>query len=126
MAKPVAVDQSTFNQINAGTSIEGNVVSNGNFRIDGLLKGAIQCKGKVVIGATCVIEGDIYCTNADIMGKVNGNVIVTEHLFLKATANIDGNLQVKQLSVEPGAQFNGKCEMGVGAPTLSFEEKLPE
>lgn len=126
MAKPIAVDQSTFNQINAGTSIEGNIVSNGNIRIDGLLKGTLQCKGKVVIGATCVVEGDLYCTNADIMGKVIGNVTVTDHLLLKASAVIDGNLQVKQLSVEPGAQFNGQCEMGTPSPALSTQEKLTE
>lgn len=118
MAKPT-VDQSTFNQINAGTSIEGKINSNGNFRMDGNLKGTIDCKGKVVIGASSVIEGDIYCTNADVMGKIIGNVYVSEHLVLKSTAFIEGNIQTKQLSVEPGAEFNGSCEMGNSTSTLS-------
>lgn len=116
MAKTPAPSELTSpNQINAGTRIEGNLFSDGNMRIDGDLKGKIECKGKVVIGSTSRIEGDIICANADIMGKITGNIYVTEKTSLKSTCMLEGNIQTGSLSIEPGARFNGKCQMGSGA-----------
>lgn len=106
------VEQTALNQINTGTRIEGNIISNGNLRIDGDVIGRIESKGKVVLGASSRITGDIICANADIEGTVKGNVIVSEKTTLRATSLLEGNIQTGSLSVEPGAKFNGKCQMG--------------
>jgi len=100
------------NQVNAGTRIEGNIISDGNIRIDGDLSGRIESKAKVVIGSTSHVEGDIICANADIMGKVTGNIYVTEKTSLKSSCELNGDIQTGSLSIEPGARFNGKCQMG--------------
>ena len=124
MAKTAAPSELTSpNQINAGTRIEGNLFSDGNIRIDGDLKGKIECKGKVVIGSTSTIVGDIICSNADIMGRITGNIFVSEKTSLKATCMLEGNIQTGSLSIEPGAKFNGKCQMG---NALIYTEPLPE
>ncbi|MCZ2442382.1 MAG: polymer-forming cytoskeletal protein [Flavobacteriales bacterium] len=108
------------NQINAGTIIHGNIVCNGNIRIDGNMKGKIECSGKVVIGNTAVIEGDIVCANLDMMGQVTGNIFVAEKTALKATARLMGDLQTGTLSIEPGSEFNGKCTMAANLDLASM------
>ncbi len=101
------------NRILAGTTIEGNIVSSGDFRIDGNVKGAIQLKGKLVIGEKGNIEGDVECSNATVAGYIKGKLQISELLQLQASARVEGDIITTRLSVEPGAEFTGSCKMGV-------------
>jgi cytoskeletal protein CcmA (bactofilin family) len=112
MAKENETVSTSINLIGAGTSIEGEVKSNGDIRIDGTVKGSVTSKAKVVIGSTGLIEGDINCQNADISGAVKGKTNVTEMLFLKSSAKITGDIVSSKLVVESGATFTGSCNMG--------------
>lgn len=102
----------TINFLGKGTSISGDIVSNGDFRIDGDLKGSINSKGKVVVGNSGNVKGDIVCQNADISGTVSAKVVVSELLSLKSTAKIFGDIVTTKLAIEPGALFTGTCTMG--------------
>ncbi len=102
----------SINLIAAGTSIEGEIKSNGDLRIDGHIKGSVFSKAKVVVGSTGVVDGDIFCQNADVSGTVKGTSTVNEMLFLKATAKINGDINTGKLVVEVGASFTGNCNMG--------------
>ncbi len=112
MTKTSEAVSSSINLIGAGTSIEGEVKSNGDIRIDGTVNGSVTSKAKVVIGTTGIIEGDINCQNADISGTVKGKTNVSEMLFLKSTARITGDIISSKLVVESGASFTGSCNMG--------------
>lgn len=114
------------NQINTGTVIYGNITCNGNIRIDGNMRGKIECSGKVVIGNTAVIEGDVVCANLDIIGQVTGNLFVAEKTSLKATARLKGDIQTGTLSIEPGSEFNGKCTMAANLDLQSMLENKKE
>ena len=108
-----ASSSNAVNIIGAGTSIEGEIVSDGDIRIDGMVKGTVTSKAKIVIGSTGSVDGDIICDNADISGKIFGTVEVDELLYLKASAYIEGNITTGKFVVETGAKFNGSCRMGV-------------
>ncbi|MEN9523913.1 MAG: hypothetical protein RL065_2290 [Bacteroidota bacterium] len=110
--------------INPGTMIEGNISSDGDIRLDGNMKGNLTTKAKVVIGPQGSIDGNIDCMNADIFGKVNGDIHVKELLFMKNTSSVDGDIFTSKLVVENGAKFNGSCVMNsaVSAPP-STEKK---
>jgi cytoskeletal protein CcmA (bactofilin family) len=97
--------------IAAGTTLKGDISSNGDIRIDGSLQGNIQCQAKVVIGANGSVEGDISGQQADIMGKVSGTIKVKELLQLKGGSYVNGNLYAGKLQIEPSANFNGQCHM---------------
>ncbi len=97
--------------VSIGTTIIGNIQTESDIRIDGCVNGNLDSKGKIVIGEQGSITGNIACTNAEISGAVKGNIKTTEILSLKATANIQGDIQVFRLSIEPGAQFAGSCAM---------------
>ena len=101
----------SISRISAGTVIKGEVISPSDIRIDGTFEGKVQTKGRVVVGETAVVKGDIICENIDLWGKVNGNVFVKDTLALMDGCQVDGNLNVKRLSVELGATFNGNCRM---------------
>lgn len=117
-SRNTATDSGSVNIIGSGTSIVGDVVSGGDIRIDGNLKGSVNTRGKLVVGPTGVIEGEVHCQNADISGTVKGNVQVTELLTLKATSKLSGDLVTGKLAIEPGADFSGSCSMaGVAKST---------
>ena len=112
MAKNNGIDNSsTINFLGAGTSISGDIISNGDFRIDGNLKGTIKSKGKVVVGASGKIEGEITCQNADVSGEIIAKIIVHELLSLKSSARLQGDIFTNKLAIEPGAKFTGTCNM---------------
>lgn len=101
----------SISRISSGTIIKGEIVSPGDIRIDGTFDGKIQCKGRVVVGETASIKGDIVCDNIDLWGKVEGNIYVKDTLSLKEGCVVNGNLHIKKLAVELGAIFNGNCKM---------------
>ena len=69
--------------ISAGTTLKGDISSNGDLRIDGTVLGNVKTSAKIVIGSTGVVEGDIAGNQADVTGKVNGNIRATELLQLR-------------------------------------------
>lgn len=99
------------NIIGKNTSIVGDIISEGDFRIDGKVEGTIKTNGRVVIGQSGSVSGRIDCNNADIEGKFSGELQVNSLLTLKATAKISGDVIISKLSVEPGAEFNASCAM---------------
>ena len=112
MSKIFTPETPSVNIIGNGTDINGNIKSNGDLRIDGFIKGTIQATGKVVVGSTGRVEGEINCQNADISGDVKAHIKVTELLSLKANAVVSGDILTNKLAIEPGAVFTGACKMG--------------
>jgi cytoskeletal protein CcmA (bactofilin family) len=98
--------------IGTGTTITGDIVSSGDVRIDGVLKGNIRGTAKILIGQDGVVEGDIEGQQADIMGRVEGRISVKELLNLRSNAIIKGDIRAGKLQIEPTVVFNGQCQMG--------------
>ena len=104
------VNVNSISRISAGTVIKGEILSPNDIRIDGTFEGRIQSKGRVVVGESATIKGDIVCENVDLWGKVEGNLFVKDTLSLKEGCIVDGNLHIRRLAVELGATFNGNCK----------------
>ncbi len=116
------------NRIVEGTIIKGDITSLADFRLDGELFGNFQTEGKLVIGTTGKITGDIVCKNADIEGGFKGKIEVSELLSVKSNARISGEVTCGKLSVEPGADFSATCIMKTTIKTTSDNagESKPE
>ena len=117
--KSSSVDSSSINLIGNGTAITGDINSNGDVRIDGSLKGNISISGKLVVGPSGNIEGNVICQNADISGEIHGKVSVSELLSLKASAKLLGDIVTGKISIEPNATFTGTCNMGAIVKNIS-------
>jgi len=98
--------------ISSGTTLKGDVKSENDLRIDGTIKGNVFSSSKIIIGPSGFVEGNIEGANADITGKVTGNISVKELLQLRAESNVTGNIAATKLQIDPTAMFNGKCQMG--------------
>lgn len=105
------VDYGVINLIGSGTTITGDIISGGDIRIDGNMNGNLTTKGKVVIGETGILKGEMNCRNSDIHGRVEGKLVISELLTLKSTAKIRGDIHTNKLAIEPDAMFTGSCNM---------------
>lgn len=119
-------NNSVVNIIGQGTSILGDINSNGDIRIDGTLKGSIKTEGKVVLGKEGIVEGDVVCQNADISGTIKAKITVSNLLSLKETAKLNGDIVTNKLSIEPGAEFTGSCSMGAVIREIKNAEQATE
>ena len=129
MAKYNETETAAINLISNGTDITGDIKSTGDIRIDGTLSGNLSTKGKVVIGPTGKVKGEIQCKNSEVSGSIEGKIGVNQLLILKASSKILGDIATSKLSIEPGAFFSGNCKMsenfnneGAGIP----KEKEPD
>lgn len=129
MAKYTEADNTTINIISSGTDITGDIISNGDIRIDGSVTGTLNTKGKVVIGPTGKIRGEVVCKNSEISGIIEGRITVAQLLNLKASSRIQGDISTSKLSIEPGAKFSGNCKMSENdnnGELAATKEKGPE
>ena len=115
-----------INMIGGGTVINGDIKANGDIRIDGILKGSVKTQGKLVVGTSGVVEGDVECSNADISGEIKAKITVKELLSLKSTAKLNGDIVTNKLSIEPGSSFSGSCSMGAVIKDIKHAEKPPK
>lgn len=112
MAKSIENERpKTINIIGNGSKINGDIVSDGDFRVDGIILGNFKSNLKIIIGECGYIEGNVDCKNCEVLGKIHGNINVSESLVLRESANIEGDIKIGRLSVEPGASLTGHCSM---------------
>jgi len=111
--KELQIESKTIERsiIGVGTKITGDLISEGDFRIDGTIEGNLKTAGRVIIGKRGYIKGSIECANADIEGEFTGDLIVSDLLTAKSTAIITGNINASQVSTEPGSIFNTTFKM---------------
>ena len=129
MAKIIETDNGTaVNLISQGTEITGDIKSTCDVRIDGVLNGNMATKGKVVVGPTGRVKGEVECKNSEVAGVIDGKITVTQLLNLKASSKITGTIITNKLSIEPGAVFTGNCAMkeGENGGTASAKPKEGE
>jgi cytoskeletal protein CcmA (bactofilin family) len=110
--------------VSAGTTLKGDISSNSDLRIDGTIIGNVSSNAKIVIGANGSVEGNITGAQADIVGKVTGNIKTKDLLQLRGECVVKGNLYAGKLQVEPTAVFNGQCHMGAAATNGSATENI--
>lgn len=111
------------NKIAQGTTITGNIEGKGSFRIEGKIEGTLKTAGKIVVGKTGYIDGEVECENADFEGKFSGKLVVKDTLSLKSTAHIEGEVITGKLAVDPGATFNATCSMKGSVKSLNNERQ---
>lgn len=108
--------------IAAGMVVRGDINADGDIRIDGRIEGNLYCKGRVVLGPSGQIEGDLKAENADVFGLIHGVVRIKDLLCLKNNCEVNGNIYVGRLNIEPMASFNGQCKMNADKQSTAVKE----
>lgn len=97
--------------LSTGVRIEGNLISEGNVRIDGKIIGDISINGNLTLGETSHINGDIKAKNVTVSGVVEGTINSSEKIVLETKSRMSGDIIAKVLVIEAGARFDGKSHM---------------
>ena len=105
--------------VGAGARLEGNVVSAGNLRIDGQVKGQINAEGDVALSPQSQVEADIRAQNVSVAGRFKGSILVKGKAHVGRGGRVDGNITSKTLVVEEGGVFHGQSIMDAGASSGS-------
>ena len=105
------VNVNDITRIAGGATIKGDLNSPSDIRVDGNIEGKVCSGGRVVVGETARLSGTLMCTDLDLWGKMEGEIYVKDTVSVKSTAVVNGNLHVRKLQVEIGAQINGSCQM---------------
>lgn len=103
--------------ISAGTSLKGDLKSETDLRIDGAIHGNVSSGAKIIVGPDGFVEGTIQGAQADIAGKVVGNITVKDLASLRAKSSVQGNITALSLQIEAGAVFNGQSIMTTAVAT---------
>lgn len=116
-----------LNSVNEGTTLVGDLKAESDIRVDGTIKGNLDCKAKVIIGPNGNIDGEVICENAVIEGGFNGKLVVKDMLQLKETAKVTGEVITRKIAMMAGCDFEGTVTTrstsatgrANGTPTLS-------
>lgn len=100
-----------LNRLVLGAEIVGDLTTQTSVRLDGKITGNLNCGGKLVLGNTGVIKGNVECLQAEIEGTIEGDITIHERLVLRASAIVQGAIFSPKIMIEDGAVFNGNCSM---------------
>jgi cytoskeletal protein CcmA (bactofilin family) len=111
MAKHSVPQINDISRISAGTEVKGSLISRSDIRIDGVFEGELITSGKLVLGEKAVVRGNVMCANADIWGKMEGDLIVGDTVSFKQDSSYEGQLKTIRICIEMGASFSGSCQI---------------
>ena len=101
--------------ISEGTQITGEMSVEHDLRVEGAIKGAISVGGALVLGPTGRIDGDVVARSVTLAGHITGNIKAQEKLVLEGKSVLLGDLQTRELVIQEGAIFQGRCAMDANA-----------
>ncbi len=122
------------NTLGAGTVVRGDVVGPGGFCVDGVIEGALQAEGPVIIGETGVVMGKVSGRAVVVLGRVRGDIETTGHLEIGPSGSVVGDITVSSFRMHKGGLFRGTSRMpgaddvdvpALGQPTPTKGRTLP-
>ncbi|OCC24022.1 cell shape determination protein CcmA [Croceicoccus estronivorus] len=102
----MATGNGTFSVIGSDVTIKGDIVASADLHVDGRIEGDIAC-ASLVQGESSVIVGTITTETARLSGTINGSISARDLTVLR-TARIEGDVQYDALTIEQGAEVEGR------------------
>ena len=110
---PRTVSPST--SVDASSELEGKLRCKQTLRIDGYVKGEVECERTVLVGEGARVFANIAADEVQIAGAVEGNIAARRKITLERTAIVKGNLTTPGIVIEEGAQLSGRIVIGAEA-----------
>lgn len=92
-------------------SFNGNIKFTKPFMIRGKVYGSIDATNDLVIDTNAIVNAEIFAARILVKGKVEGNITGKSLVFVSSTGSVNGDITAKQVVLEPGSRFSGKCTM---------------
>ena len=103
--------QAILNLLSEGVIVEGDIQTPRDIRIDGTLVGTVHTDGRLVLGPSSRVTGKVNSPNIDVFGNVEGDIVSTGIVVLRAKSNVKGTIFTATMVVEAGELFNGESNM---------------
>ncbi len=97
--------------IGPSVQIEGDLISKGNVRVEGTLKGKLLTEKNLEVTPTAHIEANVSAANMVIAGAVNGDIKASGKITILETGKVYGDITSSTLAINPGAIFSGQSNM---------------
>ena len=108
--KKMELSKPSINMLSSSAELKGDIRLEGDLRIDGKLYGNIHCEGKLTLGTSGYIEGQIICFNAEIAGEIKGTIDSPGLIILKNSSKFTGDIKTESIMVELGAIISMTCK----------------
>jgi cytoskeletal protein CcmA (bactofilin family) len=95
-------------------SLEGKLTYDGSVHVDGRAEGEFRVTGNLDVAAGATARISIEAANVTVKGQVDGPVTARDKLTLGKNARLNGDIVVKRLQIDDGANLNGHVRMGDG------------
>lgn len=118
--------------LDRGSRLSGELRFESSFRIDGHFEGKISSSGRLIIGESGEVDGEIQVGHVAVSGQLRGTVKADEQIHIAAGGRVAADLETPSLLIEDGAQFDGRCSMrrdensGEALPKLLSRVAAPE
>ena len=103
-------------RIGASLTIKGSVTGEEDLQIDGKVDGPVTIRGRLTVGASGQLSAGVTARELAVYGKVSGNVDARDRVEIKRDGAVIGDIQTARISIEDGAIFKGRIEIGRSVP----------
>jgi len=104
--------EAALSVIAAGTSIVGELSSDGIVKVEGTVIGSVRADRQVLVAKGGRIEGDVFTLEAVVGGEIRGAILADERVEVQASSIIEGDITTQRILVHEGGEVNGHVRMG--------------
>jgi cytoskeletal protein CcmA (bactofilin family) len=106
-------------RIGASLEIKGSVTGDEDLQVDGKVQGPVVIGGRLTVGSSGQLNAGVTARELAVYGKVSGNVDARDRVEIKRDGAVIGDIQTARISIEDGAIFKGRIEIGRPSPNPS-------
>ena len=109
--------------IGAGVKVKGNLTSEHDMIIDGMLVGNIKTKGALTLGVNSVVKGNLAARDVTISGQLDCDIKASNLAAITETGRVRGNIACNEIAIASGAIFLGTNVMTMVEPAQPLVEE---
>ncbi|PYU18562.1 MAG: hypothetical protein DMG30_27295 [Acidobacteria bacterium] len=110
-------------RIGASLEIKGSVTGEEDLQIDGKVEGPVVIRGRLTVGRSGQLTSGVTARELAVYGKVSGNVDARDRVEIKKDGAVIGDIQTARISIEDGAIFKGRIEIGRSSPNAAAKRE---
>ena len=99
--------------IGSGITIEGEIVSDEDIAVHGVVRGKLESKDAIAIEQGATVEADVSGSSVTVGGHLTGNVQASDRVVIATGARVVGDVKAARFTIQDGAQFKGHVDMDV-------------
>lgn len=103
------------------------ILFDGTLRVAGYMAGLVCSEeGTLIVSEAGEVDGAISVHAALILGSVRGDIRAAKKVELGSAATVIGDIETLELSIQPGALFEGRCTFPPASEATSGDAAQPD